>query len=421
MVLSSADSIMAHSNRRSVGIVILSLVVGGCSSDPNGPGADQGGAGVGGVGTAGNGGSNVGKAGGGGSSGASGLPGTDAGTSDGAAPVVGNCSPPDDIYSPIQSLINTGCVDPKDPTKPTSRAVTYEVNSPLWSDGADKTRAFVLPTGQKIKVDATTGKWVFPVGTVTIKNFLFDGKVVETRLFMHADADHWVGYAYKWNGREQTDATVVATEGADVMFDTGKRTVHWYYPSQQDCLKCHNEVAGGTLGPDNAQMYRTVAGHAKNQFDEFQDMGLFEAPPVAPKANEVLVTPYTSQLGSPPASATLEQKARSYLQANCAHCHQPNDGFIMSPFPNFDLRYKTALKDAKICNAQVAKGMVPGSNSTTILVPGKPMDSILWLRMNAAYADTGTMVRMPQIASHVVDTAGVQLIGDWITSIPSCP
>ena len=70
------------------------------------------------------------------------------------------------------------------------------------------TRAFVLPTGQKIHIDAPTGKWVFPVGAGMIKNFLFDGKFVETRLFMHSDADPWVGYGYKWNGQgaaKQTD------------------------------------------------------------------------------------------------------------------------------------------------------------------------------------------------------------------------
>jgi uncharacterized repeat protein (TIGR03806 family) len=367
-------------------------------------------------------------AGTGGTSGTGGAPGTDAGSTDGASGtdggVVGNCSPPDDIYNPIASLTLTGCMDPKDPTKPNLRAVSYEVNSPLWSDGADKTRAFVLPADLKIHVDATTGKWVFPVGSVMIKSFMFDGKLVETRLFMHADADHWVGYAYKWNGQgtaKQTEATVASDAGDDVMFDTGKRTVHWYFPSRQDCLKCHNDVAGGTLGPENAQMYRTVAGHAKDQLAEFQDQKLFDGPVTAPSASQVLVTPYPGQLGSPPASATLEQKARSYLQANCAHCHRPNEGFVMSPFPNFDLRYATASKDMKICNAPVAKGMVPGSNSMTILVPGKPMDSIMWLRMNAPYVDTGTMVRMPQIASHVVDADGVKLIGDWITSLQGCP
>src|SRR5262245_51368253 len=132
------DRIMAHSNRRYVGIVSLLLVVGGCSSDPNDSGAGgPGGGGVGGHGTAGSGGSNVGNSGAGGTSDAGGLLGSDAGTG-GTMPVsdaaVGNCSPPDDIYNPIQSLSLTGCMDPKDPTKPTSRAVSYEVNSPLWSD-----------------------------------------------------------------------------------------------------------------------------------------------------------------------------------------------------------------------------------------------------------------------------------------------
>ena len=328
------------------------------------------------------------------------------------------------MYNPIQNLSQTGCVDPSDPTKLAMRAVPYEVNSPLWSDGADKTRAFVLPTGQKIHVDAATGKWVFPVGAVLIKNFLFDGKFVETRLFMHSDADTWVGYGYKWNGQaaaKQTEATVVGIGRDDTMFDTGKQTVHWYYPSRQDCMDCHNAVAGGTLGPSNMQMYRTVAGHTKNQLDEFQDMGLFDAPPVAPTADQVLVTPYPGQLGSPPASATLDQKARSYLQANCAHCHQPNDGFVMSPFPNFDLRYGTALKDANICNVNTNKGVVPGSTATKILVPGSPMNSVMWVRMNEPPSEDDTTGRMPQIGSHVVDAPGLQLISDWITALKSCP
>ena len=41
--------------------------------------------------------------------------------------------------------------------------------------------------------------------------------------------------------------------------------------------------------------------------------------------------------------------------------------------------------------------------------------------MAAPYTDTGTMVRMPQIASHVVDADGVKLIGDWITAQTACP
>jgi uncharacterized repeat protein (TIGR03806 family) len=365
-------------------------------------------------------GSSAGATGGGGANPDAG-PTTDAGAD---APKVGNCTAPDDTFNPIASLSLTGCMDPSDTTKFNARAIPYEVNSPLWSDGADKSRAFVLPAGQKIHVDATTGRWTFPVGTVMIKNFIFDGKLVETRLFMSIDSMTWIGYGYEWNGQgaaKQTDATVVGIPRADVMFDTGQRTVHWYYPSRQDCMDCHNAVAGNTLGPSNEQMYRVATGDTMNQFDKFQAMGLFDAPPVAPTASQVLVTPYPGQLGSPPASATLDQKARSYLQANCAHCHQPNDGNIMSPFPNFDLRYTTALKDANICNVMTNKGLVPGSTATKILVPGQPMSSVMWVRMNEPPSEDDTSGRMPQIGTHVVDAMGLQLISDWITAMPACP
>ena len=442
---------MLHTYRRCFFASAILSLAGACSSgkvDQGSPGAA--GMGGGGSSSAGSAGGGVGGGAAGSTAGASGstsgTAGSDAGAAGAAgdggaqpdasksdagvdAPQVGNCTAPADIYNPIASLSLTGCVDPSDPTKFTSRAVPYEVNSPLWSDGADKTRAFVLPQGQKIHVDATTGAWVFPVGTVMIKNFMFDGKFVETRLFMSIDASTWIGYGYAWNGQgtaKQTDATVVGIPRTDVMFDTGQRTVHWYYPSRADCMSCHNAVAGNTLGPSNAQMYRVATGHTMNQFDEFQAMGLFDAAPVAPTASQVLVTPYPGQLGSPPASATLDQKARSYLQANCAHCHQPNivtstGATIMSQFPNFDLRYATGLKNANICNVMTEKGVVPGSTAMKILVPGQPMSSVMWVRMNEPPSEDDTSGRMPQIGTHVVDAMGLQLIGDWITAMTACP
>jgi len=430
---------MDHLHSKSSFVLTALLVAVGCSSSGSGAPSDSvapGGASNGGRGgasagstatSAGAGGAFAGAGGtsGGGAAGSAGTGGASGGMAgSGGAPAVGNCSPPEDIYNPIATLSLTGCVDPNDPTKLTARAVPYEVNSPLWSDGADKTRAFVLPAGQKIHVDSATGKWTFPVGSVMIKNFLFDGKFVETRLFMHVDDMTWVGYGYKWNGQgsaKQTDATIVGIGRDEVMFDTGKRTIDWNYPSRQDCMDCHNAVAGNTLGPSSAQMFRVATGHTKNQFDEFQTMGLFDAAPTAPTTDQVLVAPYTTQLGSPPASATLDQKARSYLQANCSHCHQPNDGFVQSPFPNFDLRYQTALKDSNICNVATTQGTVTGSNASKILVPGSPMDSVMWVRMNEPYTDQNTSGRMPQIGTHVIDAQGVQLIGDWITSLKSCP
>ncbi|HEY5373117.1 MAG TPA: hypothetical protein VIK01_05490, partial [Polyangiaceae bacterium] len=383
------------------------------SNGASGAGASS--AGAGGAGASGAG-ASAGSSGaaGGGDAGASGMA--------GAGPT---CMPPADVFSPISKLSQTGCVDPTSPSKPSASAVSYEVNSPLWSDTADKTRAFVLPAGTKIHVrdcaanaadcpngPADDGRFSFPVGSVLIKTFAFDNKLVETRLFMHVDLNNWVGYSYQWD-EAQTEATLVDGSGAEVMFDTQKRVVDWHYPSQKDCLNCHNNSAGSTLGPETAQLNRTVEG--TNQIDKIATLGLFETAPAKPY-KAALVAPYPGQADDPPSTATTEQKARSYLHANCGFCHRPGGNFA-----NFDLRNDTAIKDMKICNADSTKGAIenyPGK--TKLVVPGKELDSLMWLRMNEPNPLKG---RMPQIASLVVDQSATSVVGDWINALDTttCP
>jgi hypothetical protein len=448
-----------------VGAIVVSSAV-ACSK--KGPASSGG---TGGTGGAGNASSGSGGGGGGGagnsSSGSGGSsdagPESDAGLDAGpdAAPPTcitpstpGTCSPPELTALPICSLGLTGCMDPKNPTSFVASAIPYEVNSPLWSDNAAKTRAFVLPAGGKIHVKncsssatpaemaecispmsipqgpAETGTWVFPVGTVMIKNFLFDGKLVETRLLMHVDAataaliangTDWVGYNYAWN-EAQTEALVVPNTRTDVMFNTGKQTVQWHYPSFIDCIGCHNP-ATGPLGPETDQMNRVVNG--TNQIDAFKTMGLFDATaPTAPYA-AAQVEPYANAalgLTGPPAGTTTDQMARSYLAANCGFCHRPdvND-------QGFDLRYSLSLHDTGICNLQEQNGiptmpLVPYAD----LAPGNHAASALWIRMNTpiAASDPTEMTdvgRMPPLASYVVDPQAIALIGQWIDSITTCP
>jgi uncharacterized repeat protein (TIGR03806 family) len=345
----------------------------------------------------------VAGAGGGGAAGASAAAGAGGGSA------IGDCTPPSDVFNPIAALSKTGCVDPTDPKKPVARAVSYEVNSPLWSDSADKTRAFLLPAGAKIQVESD-GHWDFPSGSALLKTFAFDGKLLETRLFMHVDADNWVGYSYQWN-EAQTDATIASADGADVMFNTGARVVAWHYPSQKDCLNCHNAGGGSSLGPETAQMNRMLGG--ENQIERLAALGVFEAPPAKPYP-EALIPPYASQAGSPPANASAEQKARSYLHANCSLCHRPGGNYT-----NFDFRYGTAFKDMNVCNAEAKKGAIASApGKTKILVPGQAGDSVMWLRMNEPNPDQG---RMPQVASFVVDHDAVTIVGDWIKTIGACP
>jgi uncharacterized repeat protein (TIGR03806 family) len=419
------------------GLVLLVTACGSSSPEPSNSAGGAGASAAGGGGmpsasaSAGAGGGALAGAGGSSGSvvvgGAGGMGGANVGAagSGGTAGSGPTCMPPADVFSPITKLSQTGCVDPANPSKPTTSAVSYEVNSPLWSDSADKTRAFVLPAGTKIHVrdctasaadcpngSADDGRWAFPVGSVMIKTFAFDGKLVETRLFMHVDANNWIGYSYQWD-EAQTEATLVDGSGAEAMFNTQKRLVDWHYPSQKDCLNCHNNSAGSTLGPETAQLNRTVAG--MNQIDRLSALGLFETAPAKPY-KAALVAPYPGQPGDPASTATTEQKARSYLHANCGFCHRPGGNFA-----NFDLRNDTAIKDMKICNVESTKGAIENDpGKTKILVPGKEMDSLMWLRMNEPDPQKG---RMPQVASFAVDQAAVGVVGDWIKTLTAatCP
>lgn len=343
------------------------------------------------------------------------------GATDGPVP----CAPPADVDQPLALLSQTGCMDATNPTAFASVVIPYVVNSPLWSDGADKARGMRLPPGGKIHVKHCTGpsaecldaaddgKWVFPVGTVMVKSFLFNGKVIETRLFTNHDAGNWVGYSYAWN-TAQTEATLVPDQRTEVMFDDGQPTkVDWHYPSRLDCMTCHTPTGGDTLGPSTAQMNRVNAGASQNQLDLLQAMNLFEAPIPTPYKS-ALPTPYTSQVGSQTAGATTAQLARSYLQANCAFCHRPDDPNL----PSMDFRYDVAFADMGICNTIPMKGD-EGVNNSLLLVPGQPGDSVLWLRMDAT-TDNG---RMPKVASYVIDQNAVDLVGSWITGISAstCP
>jgi hypothetical protein len=460
----------------------------GSSGSTGSPGGTDGGAGNGGAGGASNGGaggaSGTGgvKDGGiaGGGSGGGGIAGggtSGGGTGGGACPSLpaGTCTPPADIACPYPKLSKTGCLDanpfsdPKIPLKMASVVVPYEVNSPLWSDGAAKTRGLRLPTGGKIHVKDCTknptecgvldpatlkcclppaddGKWVFPAGTVMVKNFMFQDssrpsgyKLVETRLFVRMDhvvqlqgvKTEWVGYAYQWDDA-QTDATVVGTTvdgsdtGVSAMFHVtpmgaAAKTITWNYPSRNDCITCHKPItpttvpaSGYTLGPETVQMNRTATGDTMNQIDKLAALGLFDMAPAKPY-KAALLAPYGP--GSPTGPGTLDQRARSYMHANCSFCHRP-DGV----WNGFDVRYDVPFKSASICNAVPGKGDL-GVAGATLLTPNDATRSLIWLRMNAPAGNdmTGGTGRMPAIASSVVDAQGTDLIKQWINSVTACP
>jgi uncharacterized repeat protein (TIGR03806 family) len=300
-----------------------------------------------------------------------------------------------------RKLSETGCVDPANPRRPAPGLIPYDVNAPLWSDGAAKERYLALPDGKQIRV-GSDGDWELPIGTVLMKTFAFMGHRVETRLFMrHADGS-WGGYSYQWNAA-QTDATLLP---ASSTLRFGEHA--WYFPSRAECMRCHTSAAGFSLGLETAQLNRDVlypsTRRISNQLATFEHLGLFETPLAG--APDTL-----ARYPAPSGSAALEQRARAYLHANCASCHRPNGpGRGLA-----DLRFSTPLAQANLCNALPQQGEL-GIANARLLAPGEPSRSLLSVRMHALDA-----YRMPPLASHVADTAGVGVVDAWISSLTACP
>jgi uncharacterized repeat protein (TIGR03806 family) len=309
-------------------------------------------------------------------------------------------TPPPDTFP--QLLSQTGCVDPKDATKPASGVLPYDVISPLWSDGAQKDRFFAIPDGKTITIGAD-GDWDLPIGSVAMKDFAVEGKRVETRLFMRHSDGGWAGYTYEWND-QGTDAALLPAGKVKVV---GTGTQVWSYPSRTQCIQCHSAAAGGTIGLETQQLNRDAVypstNRLSNELATLDHIGMFAKPLGAAPST-------LPALPDPAGTAAIDARARSYLHSNCSHCHRPTGGGQGT----MDLRFSMAFKDTVTCNAVNTQGLV--GTATKLLVPGSPTTSILSLRVHATDAK-----RMPPVAVSIVDPLGSKVIDDWITGVTACP
>jgi uncharacterized repeat protein (TIGR03806 family) len=299
-----------------------------------------------------------------------------------------------------EKLSATGCFQGGDPKTPVEALIPYEVNAPFWSDGAEKKRWFAIPDGSTIGLDAS-GDMDLPVGSVVVKEFKLGGKRIETRLMVrHQDGD-WAGYSYEWN-EAQTDATYVP--GGKTK-EIGGQT--WLYPSSAQCLRCHTEKAGRTLGLEVGQLNRPQvypSGVTAHQLTTLDKIGMLSDP--LPGAVGTL-----PRLPEPFGAGALEERARSYLHTNCSFCHQPGG----TGLGEADYRYTTPLAEMKICDVAATQDSF-GLPDAKVIDPGKPGSSVLSLRVRAL--DTR---RMPPLGSSVVDEQGATLLDSFIASLQSCP
>lgn len=285
-----------------------------------------------------------------------------------------------------------------DPPEVTASLIPYTVNAPLWSDGAAKARYLAVPDGSALVV-GRDGHFELPPRGVLVKEFSVGSTRLETRLVTRDQDGEWQAATYVWN-TSQTDATLTA-DGASIELE--EQT--WLVPTADKCFDCHTETAGISLGLEQQQMALSMeypaTGRTADQIHTLTELGLLEGE----SDDEPLAPPHDPE-------GELEERARAYLHANCAHCHRPGG----SGQGELDLRASTPFRLTKTCNEPPQLGD-PIEGGGVLISPGEPLDSILHFRM----ASDDPSWRMPPIGSQVVDVAGSDLIADWIESQTSCP
>jgi uncharacterized repeat protein (TIGR03806 family) len=284
---------------------------------------------------------------------------------------------------------------------PAARVTAYHLNTPLFSDYAEKQRYLYVPAGAKAAYDADKA-FGFPVGSALIKTFGYqqDGafRPLETRLLLRR-ASGWVAIPYVWNAAG-TDADLKrAGTRIPVTFNDPSGQSHsisYSVPNQNQCKDCH--ALSGAITPIGPKARNLNDGR---QLQALAAAGLIDrAPADAPRLARW-----------DDASAPLEDRARAYLETNCAHCHNPegaasNSGLFLD-WRQPDITARGILKHP------VAAGRGSGNRDYDIF-PGKADASILIYRMEST--DPG--IAMPELGRATVHAEGVQLLRDWIDGMP---
>ncbi|HIG28812.1 MAG TPA: hypothetical protein EYQ50_13830 [Verrucomicrobiales bacterium] len=246
----------------------------------------------------------------------------------------------------------------------------YDLVVPFWSDGAEKTRWFSIPNPDDRIVFNETGNWEFPLGSVWVKHFeleMVEGepesrKRIETRALVLNEQGSY-GVTYRW-GDSMEDALLVPEEGMTETFEIQSgdqtRSQTWIYPSRSGCLTCHTPQTGHVLGFRTEQLNRMVSfDNAKpvNQIQRLHEVGYFVNPP-----ESIHTLPALAPLDD--TSAGLEYRVRSYLAANCAHCHLPN-GLGRGLF---DARFNSPISLSGLIHGDLIQ--TPLDSEVGVVVPG---------------------------------------------------
>ena len=297
---------------------------------------------------------------------------------------------------------------------PRDETIPYKIANPLFSDYSHKFRFVHMPLNTAAEY-SYNNVFNFPVGTTIIKTFAYpiDERnldkgflLLETRLLIKNE-NGWIPLSYIWNN-EQTNAFLKYTghtfNVSWISSNGQEKYVRYRAPNVNQCKSCHeinNKIQ--PIGPKGRNMNINFVypnGEA-NQIDFWHDKSLLNNIPKPLKKNPAIWDDTKYE---------INERARSYLDANCAHCHQrgasaSNSGFYL----NIEENNSSILG---IYKTPVAAGRGSGGLKY-IIDPGKPADSILLYRMLST--DPGVM--MPELSRNLQHEEAIPLIREWISQL----
>jgi len=303
------------------------------------------------------------------------------------------------------TLSDTGLFEDVATLTPSAGLLAYEVNSPLWSDGAAKQRWFSVPQGEAIQFSETEA-WRFPAGTIFAKHFELPiderdpslTRRLETRVLVRpASGEGVFGATYRWDEDQQEaylldDGLREQIAVTDSAGNPGTQT--WVYPSRHECIMCHNRNAGYVLGVNTRQLNGPGGGEhllpGENQLAGLERLGLFDVALAHPDLTE-----YQHLVNVGDESASLEERSRSYIDANCSHCHRPGGRAQQW----IDARYNADWQ--------------PGQE--TIETRGR----VITRMSQAEMRNVNSMQRMPALGSLIRNREAIMVIKRWhLSDIP---
>lgn len=303
--------------------------------------------------------------------------------------------------------------------KPNARLLPYDLNSPLFTDYAHKARFIYMPDGKTVDYQEETAL-KFPVGACLIKNFYYPAdfrkpeenrRIIETRLLVHRESG-WEALTYIWNEDQQDAKLDLAGDIKKVSWinEQGeKKETDYIIPNKNQCKGCHWINGAITpIGPKVRNLNKEYAfedGKA-NQLNKLTNVGFMKGMPELSKCAKMVAYSDTT--------ATLNDRARAYLDVNCGHCHNPGGpAYTSGLYLNWDMK---ELEHVGVCKTPVSAGRGTG-NLLVDISPGDPAHSIMPFRM--ASNDAG--IKMPEVGRTMVHQEGVDLITKWIAAMDGGP